>query len=374
MLRPIGAENKAQGLPELEESANSPQPQRSVHEVAKKVNTNLTPSDFPKQPAIYPSQHSSKSVHSATATSPLSTVMSQQGRSAAPSDLTTLLSKWQQAGPAFQEFYMECSIEEGYDFFTSRKEAFERLCEIAQRLHHQHIIIHILLSSNTRGLFNLGNIPHLVLNSEMALFKGALKEVGEIVDTQGECSFTIIPRKKTVTQDDGCIVREYHNGVIERLIQSSASWGTWSGERLYPNGRKEVGRFDKFRLVEGHSVEEDGEIIPLEKGFHNPLHHPFQSFSVKFDKNTYYITCKTEMHERAEQISRRVLREGTGMLIQLGSGKVRPPHTLEEEQFISALNGVTVTRMTNKCFIEIASKKQQSILGGIYPDSKSNRR
>lgn len=86
-----------------------------------------------------------------------------------------------------------------------------------------------------------------------------LRTVADIVATRWTDLFYIVP-KKTEEVQNYSILRRYDNGVIEEVdtVSNGSGWEDWKGRRIYPNGKIESGKFERFRLVRGTYVE--GEI------------------------------------------------------------------------------------------------------------------
>ena len=89
-------------------------------------------------------------------------------------------------------------------------------------------------------------------------FVEELRSVTDVIKTRRDNLFYIVPKKMKAEEiREGLTIRRYDNGVIEEVIASSEkiTWENWEGRRVYPNGKIETGKFDKFRLHQGTYVE-----------------------------------------------------------------------------------------------------------------------
>lgn len=106
------------------------------------------------------------------------------------------------------------------------------------------------------------SVPHYGLERTQAMkFIEELKSVVDVNATRWDDQFYIVPKKTEETQKD-LTIRKYNNGVIEEVLSSRESagedwWTYWEGQRIYPDGVIETGRFDNFCWHIGTRVEKE---------------------------------------------------------------------------------------------------------------------
>ena len=135
----------------------------------------------------------------------------------------------------------------------------EEMSSKARELGQEVLDQHIPLCLDFRTSYSHYNFERIQEQGQEMRFIEELRTVADVITTRWNNLFYIAPKKTQPDEiQEGLTRRRYDNGVIEEVSSSlqQSTWEDWEGRRVYPNGKIEMGRFERFRLQQGTCIEE----------------------------------------------------------------------------------------------------------------------
>ncbi len=158
------------------------------------------------------------------------------------------------ASGAFESFSMRI----GRDLFSfpSEHAVVEKANAVAKKVFEEHCLVRLELQGS-----------YMVQKSAVSLFAQALPDGVSLVNTPWGPIKYVTP--KAIDILGSSLERRYGNGVIEKVdrVCSEGFAGTsWEGDRTYPSGIVEKGRFEDFSLASGVRIQE-GKVLYINPRF-----------------------------------------------------------------------------------------------------------